>query len=148
MHIKADLHRKKYDDLTYFKTDRKILCIIRIPEKSLLKESKVEGSMKISYTIMCNNDVNLEIKLSEILANEKVAKMIKSEFAKGLRNLTLTSNDEASLYLKTEKEVYEFTVSKNDFADILVLAEEDARKHKRIKKECEGVELVDIVTLD
>jgi len=104
--------------------------------------------MKISYTIMCNNDVNLEIKLSEILANEKVAKMIKSEFAKGLRNLTLTSNDEASLYLKTEKEVYEFTVSKNDFADILVLAEEDARKHKRIKKECEGVELVNIVTLD
>lgn len=104
--------------------------------------------MKISYTIMCNNDVNLEIKLSEILANEKVAKMIKSEFAKGLRNLTLTSNDEASFYIKTEKEVYEFTVSKNDFADILVLAEEDARKHKRIKKECEGVELIDIVTLD
>jgi hypothetical protein len=108
----------------------------------------VEGSMKISYTIMCNNDVNLEIALSEILANEKVAKVIKSEFGKGLRNLTLISNDEASLSLKTQKEVYEFIVSKNDFADILVLAEEDARKHKRIKKECEGVELVDIVTLD
>ncbi|MDY0403571.1 hypothetical protein [Sulfurovum sp.] len=104
--------------------------------------------MKISYTIMCNNDVNLEIALSEILANEKVAKVIKSEFGKGLRNLTLISNDEASLSLKTQKEVYEFIVSKNDFADILVLAEEDARKHKRIKKECEGVELVDIVTLD
>lgn len=97
---------------------------------------------------MCNNDVNLEIALSEILANEKVAKVIKSEFGKGLRNLTLISNDEASLSLKTQKEVYEFIVSKNDFADILVLAEEDARKHKRIKKECEGVELVDIVTLD
>ncbi|HEO99731.1 MAG: hypothetical protein JW682_07365 [Campylobacterales bacterium] len=108
----------------------------------------MEGSMKISYTIMCNNDVNLEIALSEILANEKVAKAIKSEFGKGLRNLTLVSNDEASLSLKTEKEVHEFIVSKNDFADILVLAEEDARKHKRIKKECEGVELVDIVTLD
>ena len=104
--------------------------------------------MKISYTIMCNNDVNLEIRLTELLANEKVAKTIKSEFAKGLRNLTLASNDEASLYIKTEKEVYEFIVSKNDFADILVLAEEDARKHKRIKKECEGVELVDIVTID
>ena len=104
--------------------------------------------MKISYTIMCNNDVNLEIRLTELLANEKVAKTIKSEFAKGLRNLTLSSNDEASLYMKTEKEVYEFIVSKNDFADILVLAEEDARKHKRIKKECEGVELVDIVTID
>ncbi|MFT7879687.1 MAG: hypothetical protein ABXS91_04750 [Sulfurimonas sp.] len=108
----------------------------------------MEGSMKVSYTVMCKNDVNLEVTLSEILSNEKVAKAIKSEFAKGMRNLTLSSNDEASLYLKTQKEVYEFTVSKNDFADILVLAEEDARKHKRIKKECEGVELVDIVTLD
>jgi len=104
--------------------------------------------MKISYTIMCNNDVNLKIALSEILANEKVAKAIKSEFGKGIRNLALVSNDEASLSIKTEKEVHEFIVSKNDFADILVLAEEDARKHKRIKKECEGVELVDIVTLD
>jgi len=104
--------------------------------------------MKISYTIMCNNDVNLKIALSEILANEKVAKAIKSEFGKGIRNLALVSNDEASLSVKTEKEVHEFIVSKNDFADILVLAEEDARKHKRIKKECEGVELVDIVTLD
>ncbi|MDM5271553.1 hypothetical protein PGH07_05150 [Sulfurovum sp. zt1-1] len=108
----------------------------------------MEGTMKVSYTIMCNNDVNHEITLSEILSNEKVTKVIKSEFAKGLRNLTLTTNTEASLFIKTEKEVYEFIVDKNDFADILVLAEEDARKHKRIKKECEGVELVDIVTLD
>ncbi|MGC9350684.1 MAG: hypothetical protein ACP5D3_01725 [Sulfurovum sp.] len=108
----------------------------------------MEGSMKVSYTIMCKNDVNLEITLSKLLTNEKVAKAIKSEFAKGLRNLTLSSKEEASLFIKTEKEIYEFTVSKNDFADILVLAEEDARKHKRIKKECEGVELVDIVTLD
>lgn len=104
--------------------------------------------MKVSYTIMCKNDVNLDISLSEILANEKVSKAIKSEFAKGLRNLTLSSSDEASLHITTQKKVYEFTVSKNDFADILVLAEEDARKHKRIKKECEGVELVDIITLD
>ena len=40
------------------------------------------------------------------------------------------------------------TVSKNDFADLLELAEEDARKHKRLKKECDGVELVDILTID
>lgn len=107
----------------------------------------MEGKMKVSYTIMCANDVNEEVTLSEILNNEKVAKAIKSEFAKGLRNLTLSSNDEASLFIKTQKVIYEFTVDKNDFADILELAEEDARKNKRIKKECEGVELVDIVTL-
>jgi RNase P/RNase MRP subunit p30 len=113
-----------------------------------MKGADVEGMIKVSYTVMCENDVQLEVRLDELLANEKVAKAIKSEFAKGLRNLTLTSTDESTLHIKTEKQVYEFTVSKDDFADILELAEEDARKHKRIKKECEGIELVDIVTLD
>ena len=108
----------------------------------------MEGMMKVNYTIMCENDINEEITLTQLLSNEKVAKVIKSEFAKGLRNLTLSSADNASLYIKTEKTIYEFTVKKSDFADILELAEEDARKHKRIKKECEGIELVDIVTLD
>ena len=108
----------------------------------------MEGTIKVSYTVMCSNDVNLELSLTDILSNEKVAKAIKSEFAKGLRNLTLSSGEEAALYIKTQKEVYEFTVNKNDFADILELAEEDARKHKRIKKECEGVELINIITLD
>ena len=108
----------------------------------------MDGTIKVNYTVMCSNDVNVELTLSDIMSNDKVAKAIKSEFAKGLRNLTLTSSDEAALFIKTQKEIYEFTVNKNDFADILELAEEDARKHKRIKKECEGVELIDIVTLD
>lgn len=97
---------------------------------------------------MCKNDVNKELSLSEILANEKIEKAIKSEFAKGLRNLVLSYKEETEVFLKTQKEVYEVIVDKNDFADLLELAEEDARKHKRIKKECEGVELVDILTID
>ena len=108
----------------------------------------VEGMIKVSYTVMCKNDVNKRLSLSDILANEKVEKAIKSEFAKGLRNLVLSHKEEAELFVKTKKEVYEMTVSKNDFADLLELAEEDARKHKRIKKECDGVELVDILTID
>ena len=104
--------------------------------------------IKVSYTVMCKNDVNIELSLSDILANEKVLKAIKSEFAKGLRNLTLISNEETEVHIKTQKEIFEVTVSKNDFADLLELAEEDARKHKRIKKECDGVELVDILTID
>ncbi|MEN8727419.1 MAG: hypothetical protein ABF276_05580 [Sulfurovum sp.] len=104
--------------------------------------------IKVSYTVMCKNDVNKELNLADILANEKVEKAIKSEFAKGLRNLVLSHKEEAEVFLKTEKEVFEMTVSKNDFADLLELAEEDARKHKRIKKECDGVELVDILTID
>ncbi|RRS31769.1 MAG: hypothetical protein P794_03165 [Epsilonproteobacteria bacterium (ex Lamellibrachia satsuma)] len=108
----------------------------------------MEGMIKVSYTVMCKNDVNKELNLSEVLSNEKVIKAIKSEFAKGLRNLVLSAKENTELFLKTQKEVYEFMAGKNDFADLLGLAEEDARKHKRIKKECDGVELVDILTVD
>ena len=104
--------------------------------------------IKVSYTVMCKNDVSKELSLADIFANEKVEKAIKSEFAKGLRNLVLSHKEDAEVFLKTEKEVFDMTVSKNDFADLLELAEEDARKHKRIKKECDGVELVDILTID
>ncbi len=104
--------------------------------------------IKVSYTVMCKNDVSQEIKLSDLLNNEKVMKAIKSEFATGLRNLALSHKEESTVYIKTQKEIFEFTTSKNDFADLLELAEEDARKSKRFKKECDGVELVDIVTTD
>ena len=108
----------------------------------------MEGMIKVSYTVMCKNDVSKEIGLSEILANEKVMKAIKSEFATGLRNLVLSQKEDTQVRIKTQKEVFELSVSKNDFADLLEFAEEDARKHKRIKKECDGVELVDIITVD
>lgn len=108
----------------------------------------MDGMIRVSYTVMCKNDVNQEVGLTELLRNEKISKAIKSEFAKGLRNLALSSKSDVIVDIKTQKEVFEFEVSKNDFADLLELAEEDARKHKRLKKECEGVELVDILTID
>ncbi|MCW8822358.1 MAG: hypothetical protein OQK45_09015 [Sulfurovum sp.] len=104
--------------------------------------------IKVMYTVICKNDVNEVLSLADIFANEKVEKAIKSEFAKGIRSLVLSYKGEVEVFLKTQKEVFEVTVSKNDFADLLELAEEDARKHKRIKKECDGVELVDILTID
>ena len=104
--------------------------------------------IKVSYTVMCKNDVSKEVSLTELLENEKVMKAIKSEFATGLRNLNLSIKEERAVYIKTQKEIYEFTASKNDFADLLELAEEDARKNKHYKKECDGVELVDIITID
>ena len=104
--------------------------------------------IKVSYTVMCKNDVSKEVNLTKLLANEKVMKAIKSEFATGLRNLALSQKEDTTVFIKTEKEIFEFSTSKNDFADLLELAEEDARKHKRLKKECDGVEIVDIVTVD
>jgi len=104
--------------------------------------------INVSYTVMCKNDVSKEIQLVDILANEKVMKAIKSEFATGLRNLSLSIKEESTVFIGTQKEVFEFSASKNDFADLLELAEEDARKNKRLKKECDGVELIDIITID
>jgi len=108
----------------------------------------MDGKMKITYTVLCENDVNKEIGLDEILNNEKVLKAIKSEFAKGLRHIVLTAKENTVIALRTEKEQFEFLASKNDFADLLELAEEDARKHKRLKKGCDGIELIDIVTIE
>ena len=108
----------------------------------------MDGMIKVSYTVMCKNDVSIELTLNQLLHNDKVTKAIKSEFASGLRNLTLIAKQNSEIAIKTAKEVFEFEVSKNDFADLLELAEEDARKHKRFKKECDGVELVNIVTID
>ena len=71
--------------------------------------------IKVSYTVMCKNDVSKELSLADIFANEKVEKAIKSEFAKGLRNLVLSHKEEAEVILKTEKDVFEMIVSKNDF---------------------------------
>lgn len=108
----------------------------------------MKGSMTITYKVLCQKDTNQEITIEALLTNEKVVKAIKSEFGKGIRNLALTSDDKAAiLTLATEKEFYQFEVSKNDFADILDLAEEDAKSKKLLKKECDRVEIIDIETI-
>ncbi|WP_373003823.1 hypothetical protein [Sulfurimonas sp.] len=108
----------------------------------------MNGNIVVTYKILCESDLNTSVKLQELLLNDKVSKAIKSEFAKGLRNIELvTQNEEASLIVETAKELYTLEVSKDDFADILVLAEEDAIARKLFKKDCSRVELVDIETL-
>ncbi len=107
----------------------------------------MNGTIMVTYKILCNGDLNKDISLQELLSNEKVAKAIKSEFAKGFRNIALLSTStDASLKIETTKELYSFEVTKDDFADILMLAEEDAATKKLLKKDCERVELVDIET--
>jgi len=108
----------------------------------------MDGTMKITYTILCTSDINKEIELEAILMNEKVLKALKSEFAKGLRNIALSSKENTTITIKTEKEHFEFIANKDDFADLLELAEEDAKKNKRLKKGCDGIELIDIVTIE
>ncbi len=107
----------------------------------------MDGKMNVTYKMLCESDVYSEVNITEILQNEKVAKAIKSEFAKGLRNIVLSTSENIKIEISTEKELFEFQADKKDFADLIELAEEDAKEHKRTKKGCNGVELVDFTTL-
>jgi len=108
----------------------------------------MNGKMMVTYKILCNSDLNKEISIDELLLNEKIAKVIKSEFAKGYRNIALKSNSaDTSFIIETTKELHSLEVNKDDFADLLVLVEEDATTKKLLKKDCNRVELVDIETL-
>ena len=109
----------------------------------------MNGKIEVTYKLLCKNDVNKEINLKELLANEKIAKLIKSEFAKGFRNIDLLVDKEATDIFKiaTTKELYKVEVQKDDFPDILALAEDDASSRKLFKKDCNRIELVNIETI-
>jgi len=108
----------------------------------------MNGTILVTYKILCKADLNKTVHLEELLQNEKIAKLIRSEYAKGFRNLSLLADSKESfMKIETLKELHTFEVAKDDFADILVLAEEDAANKKLIKKDCDRVELVDIETL-
>lgn len=113
------------------------------------KEKEVNGNIEVTYKVVHPNDLNLTLNLKELLKNEKVIKSIKSEFAKGYRNIDLKIDSELNdkFKLETIKEHHTFTVLKDDFADIVTLAEDDANSKKLLKKDC-FVELVDIKTVD
>ena len=107
----------------------------------------MDGTIMVSYKILCEADLNIEVSLQELLKNENVLKSIKSEYAKGSRNITFSSKTDAIVKIESSKDVHTFEVSKDDFADLLTLAEEDAKNKKLFKKDCERIELVDIETL-
>ena len=72
----------------------------------------------VTYKILCKADINKEIRIQDILSNEKIAKAIKSEYAKGFRNITLLSDiKDASIKIESDKKLYSFEVEKDDFAD-------------------------------
>lgn len=105
----------------------------------------MDGTIVVTYKILCKTDFNLDVTIEKLLENEKVAKVIKSEFAKGIRNIDLNfKKNDCKLKIETQKELYTFEASKNDFADLVSLAEDDAMSRKLTKKDCVGIELVDI----
>ncbi len=108
----------------------------------------MQGKLNVTYQLICDNDSHEEVSLNEILKNEKVVKLLKSEYAKGVRNLALTSNNsDTNIIFATEKESYGFEAEKKDFADLIELAEEDAKMRKLFRKGCQAVEIIDFETL-
>lgn len=106
----------------------------------------MDGTITVTYKVLCETDINQEIPIEELLKNEKILKAIKLEYAKGVRNIQFSTNGNAMLKIETIRKTNTFEVSKDDFADLLVLAEEDAKNKKLLKKECERVKLIDIQT--
>ena len=107
----------------------------------------MEGQITVTYAILCDDDVNIDLDIQALLANEKVQKLIKSEFAKGARNLVIDAADATGvIHLSKEKQLHSFVIAKDDFADALSLAEEDARGKKLLKGKCNRIELIDLRT--
>lgn len=109
----------------------------------------MEGQINITYTVICDNDIHMELSLTEILANEKVSSLIKREFTKGARGVVMDSTRASgTIVIEKERKHYQMVIDKDDFADALTLAEEDAKKRKLLKSGCSMVELIDLVTVD
>ncbi len=109
----------------------------------------MEGQVEVQFTVLCDNDFNKEISLSDLLASEKVIKAIKSEFGEGARNLVITTDSsDAKVRIDSEKKVHTHCIEKDDIQDILELTEEYARTQKLLKGNCTRVELKDFATLE
>ena len=107
----------------------------------------MNGGILVSYRVLCEGDFYSSITIEELLKNENILKAIKSEFAKGHRNIDVRyDKDKTAVELVTKKDTYKCEVDKNDYADIIVLAEEDATAKKLFKKDCSAIEVVDIET--
>ncbi len=103
--------------------------------------------MKITYVVLCENDLNKTISVKQLLESEKIAKAIRSEFAPQMRNIELLGLGEQCLKVATIKKEHSLEIAKDDYADALSLAEDDAKQKKLFKKGCDRIEMVDIITL-
>lgn len=107
----------------------------------------MQGSVKIKYKVLCDNDKDQEISLSELLNHEGVKKAIKSAFTNGRKPISIKYAENTNIMIEPEREVHELLISKNDIQDMLTLCEDAARKNKKIKKGCERVEIIDFETV-
>ena len=109
----------------------------------------MDGQVEVSFTVLCDNDFNKEVSLSELLSSEKVLKAIKSDFCEGARNLVIGSDSkDVKISINSEKKEHTHIIEKDDIQDILELTEEYARSQKLLKGACTRIELKNFKTVE
>lgn len=108
----------------------------------------MQGNVKVSYKVLCDNEKDQELSLSDIFSHANVKKAIKSAFTNGRKNITIDFEKDIKIAITPERVIHELIISKEDaLMDMLTLCEDDARKKKKVKKGCERVEIVDFETV-
>jgi len=107
----------------------------------------MQGSVKVFYKVLCDNEKSHEIYLNDLLEHNGIKKAIKSAFTSGRKDIDITcSDDDVKIFIEPHRDIHEMIIAKNDIQDMLSLAEEDAKKKRKLKKGCERIDIVDFET--
>ena len=105
----------------------------------------MKGTMKATYKVLCDNDINVEVTIGDIFNDEDVMKVVRRKFAKSSKPMEQSLAAE-KIVLTSLKQTYECEFPKEQYLDTLEICEEDARSKKLLKKGCDRIEVVDIAT--
>lgn len=104
------------------------------------------GEIEVTYAVLCDKDVSVEVTLEQIMENPACATAIRKAFAKTTKTIE-QSIVNGKVLLQSTKTPHKFTLPKDSYMDMVDLTEEHARKLKQLKKGCERVEILDYETL-
>jgi len=107
----------------------------------------MKGNVKVFYKVLCDSEKDISLPLSELLANANVKKAIKSAYSNGRKNIVLSSEEDVTVLIEPEREIYELIIAKDDVVDMITFCEDDAKKRSKRKRGCERIEIVDFVTI-
>ncbi len=101
----------------------------------------MKGTMQVFFKILTGDSIS--VKLSDVLKNEKVVNVIKTNFGKGIRGAVINIQNECELTIEKENVIHNIEIQKKDFQDAMSFVEEYIEENKLNKKDF-PVEIVDI----
>lgn len=112
----------------------------------------MEGSLYVDYSVSIAGEEEIKASVFEIISDEKISKLIKSAFGKGIRGAELLFDEEnmRNIFVAIGKkaDVHTIELPKKDFADALTFAEEDAQSKGLMRKKDACVTLLNLRTAD